>query len=81
MHGRVQGVGFRYAVRERAWTEGVDGWIRNRPDGTVEAVLQGELDRVERVIRFCRTGPRGARVDEVDVRDEPPEPLSGFEIR
>jgi acylphosphatase len=81
VQGRVQGVGFRYSVRERAWTEGIDGWVRNRPDGTVEAVLQGELGRVERVLRFCRRGPRGAQVNGVDVRKERPEALTGFEIR
>jgi acylphosphatase len=81
VYGRVQGVGFRYSVRERALVDEIDGWVRNRPDGAVEAVFQGELERVERVVRFCGQGPRGAQVKGVDVREELPEELFGFEIR
>lgn len=68
IRGRVQGVGFR------AWTEvtalelGVGGWVRNRSDGSVEAVLAGPRDAVLRMIELCRHGPRGARVDSVDQR-------------
>lgn len=81
VHGRVQGVFFRDSVRERARAHGVSGWIRNRSDGAVEAVLEGRPDNVERVVRFCRTGPRPALVEHVDVTDEEPEGLSRFEIR
>jgi acylphosphatase len=54
--------------------------VANRPDGAVEAVFEGEADAVERLIDFCRRGPRGARVDSVDVVDEKPEGLSAFTV-
>ena len=57
------------------------GWVRNRPDGTVEAVFEGEHEAVERLVDFCREGPRGARVDRVDVEAEEPEGLVGFRTR
>lgn len=60
---------------------GVSGWARNNPDGTLDAVFEGEADAVERLVEFCREGPRGASVAEVEVRTEPPEGLAGFEIR
>ncbi len=81
VHGFVQGVWFRASVRERARARGVAGWARNRPDGTVEVALEGEADAVESVLVYCRTGPPGARVDRVEVFDEPPEGLSGFSVR
>jgi acylphosphatase len=81
VHGRVQGVFFRDSVRERAQAHGVHGWVSNRSDGAVEAVLEGEPDAVERVERFLRTGPSQADVKEVDVSDEEPEGASGFEVR
>ena len=79
--GRVQGVFFRETARRQAALRGVAGWIRNAPDGTVEAVLEGEPDAVERMVDFCREGPRGARVDWVDLASEEPEGLTGFETR
>ena len=81
VRGRVQGVFFRDSVRERARAHGVSGWICNRSDGAVEAVLEGRSDNVERVVRFCRIGPRQAHVDSVDVREEAPEGLTTFQIR
>jgi acylphosphatase len=81
VHGRVQGVFFRDSVRQRANAHGVSGWARNRPDGAVEVVLEGPEQAVDRVARFLRTGPRHARVDHVDVSDEQPEGLAGFQIR
>ena len=81
VHGRVQGVFFRDSVSERARAQGVSGWICNRSDGAVEAVLEGRTENVERVVRFCRAGPRQASVERIDVTDEEPEGLSGFEIR
>jgi acylphosphatase len=81
VRGRVQGVFFRDSVRERARAHGVSGWICNRADGGVEAVLEGRLDHVERVVRFCKIGPRQALVERIDVTEEEPEGLSGFEIR
>jgi len=68
--GRVQGVGFRYFTRDAAMREGVTGWVTNRPDGGVEAYVEGEAEAVTRVERAIRTGPRGARVEKVDVDDE-----------
>jgi len=79
--GHVQGVFFRDGVQRLAGRVGVAGWVRNNRDGTVEAVLEGDRKDVEGVVDFMREGPRGARVDGVEVADEPPEGLSGFEFR
>ena len=79
--GRVQGVFFRDSLRERARAHGVAGWVCNRRDGSVEAVLEGETEAVDRVVRFCETGPPRASVSGVEVSDEEPEGLSGFEVR
>jgi acylphosphatase len=81
VHGRVQGVGFRYAVWRAASARSVNGWVRNCPDGTVEAVFEGRTDAVESMVRFCDDGPRGARVELVDTIDEEPEGLAGFAVR
>ena len=81
VHGHVQGVFFRETARRRALAAGLAGWIRNVPDGTVEAVFEGEPDAVERLVDFCRDGPRGARVELVDVAAEEPEALDGFDVR
>jgi acylphosphatase len=81
VHGRVQGVFFRDSMRERARAHGVTGWVRNRSDGAVEAVLEGPAEAVERVLRFAGTGPPRADVASVQVSEEEPEGLSGFEIR
>ena len=79
--GRVQGVGFRYFTQEAAAREGVTGWVRNRPDGRVEAYVEGESDAVTRVERAIRMGPRGASVHAVDVQvEEPGEAYRGFRI-
>ena len=79
--GRVQGVFFRDSARERATAHGVSGWVCNRADGAVEAVLEGPPEAVERVLRFFETGPPRASVEQMDVEDEQPEGLSGFEVR
>jgi acylphosphatase len=81
VHGRVQGVFFRDSTRQRANAHGVTGWVSNRPDGAVEAVLEGPPEAVQRVLRFLETGPPQASVDHVDVSDEDPEGLTGFSIR
>jgi acylphosphatase len=81
VHGRVHGVGFRVFVARAALSRAVGGWVRNRPDGTVEAVLEGEKEAVESVTRLCREGPRGCRVERVETFAEHPEGLSRFEIR
>ena len=81
VHGHVQGVFFRETVRRQAVAHGVAGWVRNARDGTVEAVFEGEAADVERLVALCHEGPRGARVDRVDVSDEVPEGSAGFSIR
>jgi acylphosphatase len=81
VHGLVQGVFFRDSLRRLAQQHGVAGWARNRPDGAVEAVFEGDEDAVERLVAFSRTGPRGARVDSVEVSEEEPEGLAGFAVR
>ena len=79
--GRVQGVGFRYSLRAEAERLGVSGWVRNRRDGSVDALLTGDPDAVEAVISWAHDGPSGARVDDVDVIEGAREAASGFEIR
>jgi acylphosphatase len=80
VRGRVQGVGFRLFVASRARSRGVAGWVRNRADGTVEAVLEGDRAAVDGVVAACEDGPRGAAVSGVDVSDEEPAGLRGFEV-
>jgi acylphosphatase len=67
--GRVQGVGYRAFVEEEALRRGLEGWVRNRRDGTVEAVFSGPDHEVEAIVLACRQGPRGARVDAVDITE------------
>jgi acylphosphatase len=81
VHGLVQGVFFRDSVRQRASRAGVHGWVQNTRDGTVEAVFEGDPGGVEQLVAFCHDGPRGARVDRVDVFEEEPTGLTGFAIR
>ena len=81
VHGFVQGVFFRDTLRRQAASLGVSGWARNTRDGTVEAVFEGELDAVERMVALSREGPRGSRVDRVESVEEQPEGLTGFSIR
>ena len=81
VRGRVQGVFFRDSVRRRAEAAGVAGWVRNTPEGTVEAVFEGESAAVDQLVAFSRTGPSRADVAAVDVTDEEPEGLAGFEVR
>ena len=81
VHGFVQGVFFRDSVRRHAVNAGVHGWVRNNPDGTVEAVFERETSAVERLVGFCRDGPRGADVDHVEVATETPEGLGSFAVR
>jgi acylphosphatase len=81
VQGQVQGVFFREATKRRARSTGVAGWVRNRPDGTVEAVFEGALEAVDDLVSYMQEGPPGAGVDWVDVETEEPEGLKGFEIR
>jgi len=77
----VQGVFFRDTARRLAQQHGVAGWISNRWDGAVEAVFEGDEEAVERLVDFCRKGPRGAQVQSVEVTEEEPEGLNGFTVR
>jgi acylphosphatase len=75
--GRVQGVGFRYATHERATTLGLNGWVRNLPDGRVEAELEGPRPVIEQMLAWCETGPRLAKVTRVDAKWASGEPQYG----
>jgi acylphosphatase len=81
VHGEVQGVGFRDAVRSEAESAGAAGWVRNRSDGAVEIHVEGDDDAVERLASFAERGPRGAEVDRVERDDADPEGSSGFSVR
>jgi acylphosphatase len=81
VHGYVQGVFFRDSTRRLAQQHGVAGWVSNRWDGTVEAVFEGKPEAVERLVRFAQEGPRGAQVERVEVFEEEPEGLRGFDVR
>jgi acylphosphatase len=79
--GRVQGVGFRYAMQDEAARRGITGWVRNRRDGSVEALLQGEADAVDALTAWARQGPPGARVMEVRTAAAEEPRHCGFELR
>ena len=81
IRGRVQGVFFRAEARERAESLGVAGWIGNASDGSVEAVFEGDDEQVESLLAWCRRGPAGARVDEVETVREEPAGETGFQVR
>lgn len=78
IRGRVQGVFFRVETRERARSLGLAGWVRNNPDGTVEAVFQGDRDRVDSMLVWCRRGPAAAYVEGVEVEWMEPRDERGF---
>ena len=81
IRGRVQGVFFRVETRERARSLGLAGWVRNNRDGTVEAVFQGERDRVDSMLAWCRRGPAAAHVEVVEVEWAEPHAEDGFTTR
>ena len=82
VRGDVQGVFFRDSTRQEAESRGVAGWVRNRDDGSVEAVFEGSADAVEAMIEWCRSGPSRADVEDMDVSlGEDPDGLEGFEVR
>jgi acylphosphatase len=81
IRGDVQGVFFRDSTRREAESRGVAGWVTNRSDGAVEAVFEGEPDAVEAMLELCREGPSRAEVESVEVSEEEPQGLSGFEVR
>ena len=80
VHGRVQGVFFRDTTRRMAESRGVEGWVRNNPDGSVEAAFEGPPDAVDAMVRFVHEGPRGAGVEGVEVFDEEAEGMTGFRV-
>jgi acylphosphatase len=81
VRGRVQGVAFRAYTCDEAHRAGVAGWVRNRPDGSVEAAFEGDPHAVDALLAFVRRGPRSARVDAVEISEEPPTGDARFEIR
>jgi acylphosphatase len=72
---------FRETARRKATEAGVAGWITNRSDGKVEAVFEGPVEAVDELVEFCREGPTAATVEAIDVREEEPEGLTGFDVR
>jgi acylphosphatase len=82
VRGEVQGVFFRDSTRKQAESEGVSGWVRNRDDGSVEAVFEGPPAAVEAMVEWCRSGPSRAEVEDMDViLEEDPDALEGFRVR
>jgi len=79
--GSVQGVFYRAETRNKARSLGIYGWVRNLPGGDVEALFEGEQERIRELISWCRRGPPNARVEEVDVEWIKPEGNKGFNIR
>jgi acylphosphatase len=79
--GRVQGVGYRYALRDEALRLGIAGWVRNRADGSVEALVIGDDDNVAAIIEACREGPFGARVSDVAVSEAADDGSPGFSAK
>jgi acylphosphatase len=78
--GRVQGVFFRDSCQRAATAAGVAGWVRNRGDGAVEAVFEGDDDAVASMVSWCHNGPSHARVDQVEVTTEEPQGERGFRV-
>ncbi len=79
--GTVQGVYYRANTRERAGEHGVDGWVRNLPDGRVEAVFEGPTEAVESMVEWCWEGSPAANVEDVEAEYGEPRGIEGFEIR
>lgn len=78
--GKVQGVFFRHHTKKLALELGVNGWVKNLPDGRVEAVFEGDNEKVEKMIEFCRRGPPLAEVENIEVKEENVKGEKGFEI-
>jgi len=82
IYGIVQGVGYRYSTYRKALQLGITGWVRNKSDGSVEAVFEGSHEKLEEMLSWCRKGPSGAYVSEIDVQwEEGDERYNNFEIR
>ena len=80
IYGRVQGVFFRANTKEMAERLGINGWVRNVPDGSVEAVFEGDEEAIQKMIEWCHHGPPMARVDKVEIKEEEPQGENGFRI-
>jgi acylphosphatase len=81
VQGRVQGVFFRASLQREATRHAVNGWARNRGDGNVEAVIEGEADAVDAVVRWCHVGPPRADVELVEITSEEPQGETRFAVR
>ena len=81
VHGRVQGVWFRGSTAAEAQRLGVAGWVRNLPNGTVEALFEGSREAVQAAVRYCERGPSGAVVVRIEQFEEAPQGLTGFSAR
>jgi len=82
IYGIVQGVGYRYSTYRKALQLGITGWVRNKSDGSVEAVFEGAREKLEEMLSWCREGPSGAYVSEIKVQwEEGDERYNNFEIR
>lgn len=79
--GLVQGVGYRYSTKQKAIALGIVGWVRNLPDGRVEATIQGEALSIDSMMKWFYEGPPAARVTAVETEQRPSQALEGFEIR
>ena len=79
--GEVQMVSFRYYTKYEADLLGLNGWIKNNPDGKVEAVFEGEEDKIKRITEFCKKGPSSSTVKSTDIKEETPENIKGFGIK
>lgn len=79
--GRVQGVCYRAFTQHQAVTLGLSGWVKNMPEGCVEAVFEGRRETIEQAILACKSGPPGARVNDIDIAWKSPLEEQGFEIR
>jgi acylphosphatase len=81
IRGRVQGVAFRHSLKRQATWNNIRGWVRNLPDGSVEALFQGQEAEIEKILKWCKKGPPSAGVEEVEVVwREPSSSLTSFEI-
>ena len=78
--GQVQGVFFRAHTKEKAEELNLAGWVKNLPDGRVEAVFEGEQDQINKMLVWCYQGSPTSQVDQVDIRNEKPQSLKGFKI-
>jgi acylphosphatase len=79
--GKVQGVGYRFSTRQQAQKLGVNGWVKNLPDGRVEAVLAGDRPAVEQMIQWCRVGPAAAVIEKITVEEMESRVIKGFTIK